>query len=100
MTKVDRAVTEEDSSGFVKLIYQPNGKIIGATIVAGQAGEMVHDWSLAIDNGLRLRHVATSIHLYPTYSMAAMQIAATLQLDQLLQGHIGRLLRGLAKLAR
>ncbi len=100
MTKVDRAVTEEDSSDFVKLIYQPNGKIIGATIVAGQAGEMVHDWSLAIDNGLRLRHVATSIHLYPTYSMAAMQIAATLQLDQLLQGHIGRLLRGLAKLAR
>ena len=100
MTKVDRAVTEEDSSGFVKLVYQPNGKIIGATIVAGQAGEMVHDWSLAIDNGLRLRHVAKSIHLYPTYSMAAMQIAATLQVDQLLQGHTGRLLRGLAKLAR
>ena len=100
MTKVDRAVTEEDSSGFVKLVYQPNGKIIGATIVAGQAGEMVHNWSLAIDNGLRLGHVAKSIHLYPTYSMAAMQIAATLQVDQLLQGHTGRLLRGLAKLAR
>lgn len=100
MDKVDRAVTDGDASGFVKVVYRPGGKILGATIVAARAGEMIQEWNLAIDRSLKLRHVAESIHPYPTYSMANMQVAAQSTVAQALAGTSGRLARGLARLAR
>ena len=100
MTEVDRAITDDDTSGFIKLMHRPNGRILGVTIVAGRAGEMIQEWSLAIDRGLKLRHLAESIHVYPTYSMATMQVAAKLRVDQVMAGNYGRLARGLARLAR
>ena len=100
MGEVDRAIAENDTSGFIKLVHRPNGRILGVTIVAGRAGEMIAEWSLAIDQGLKLRHLAESIHVYPTYSMATMQIAAKLRVDQVLSGNYGRLVRGLTRLAR
>ena len=100
MSSVDRAVAESDTSGFIKLVHRPNGTVLGATIVAGRAGEMIHEWSLAIDQGLKVRELAESIHVYPTYSTSTMQIAAKLRVDQVLSGNTGRLVRGLARLAR
>ncbi len=67
-------------------------------MVAGRAGEMIHEWSLAIDSGLKLRRLAESIHVYPTYSMGTMQVAAKLRVDQVLTGVSGKLARGLARL--
>ena len=99
MGEVDRAIAENDTSGFIKLVHRPNGGILGVTIVAGRAGEMIAEWSLAIDQGLKLRHLAESIHVYPTYSMATMQIAAKLRVDQVLSGNYGRLVRGLTRLS-
>ena len=61
---------------------------------------MIQEWNLAIDRGLKLRHVAESIHPYPTYSMANMQVAAKLTMQRALEGNSGRLARGLARLAR
>ena len=100
MSNVDRAVAEGDTSGFVKVVHRPNGTVLGATIVAGRAGEMINEWSLAIDQKLKLGQLAQSIHVYPTYSISTMQIAAKLKVDQVLSGNTGRLVRGLARLAR
>ena len=100
MSAVDRAITESDTSGFVKLVHRPNGTVLGATIAASRAGEMIHEWSLAIDQGLKVRHLTESLHVYPTYSTSTMQIAAKLRVDQVLAGSTGRLLRGMARLAR
>ena len=99
MSEVDRAIAEGDTSGFIKLVHRPNGRILGVTIVASRAGEMINEWSLAIDQGLKVRHLAESIHVYPTYSMATMQVAAKLRVDQILAGNYGRLVRGIARLA-
>ena len=93
-------IVSNDASGFVKLVYRPGGKILGTTIVAARAGEIIQEWNLAIDRGLKLRHVAQSIHPYPTYSMANMQVAAKLTMERALEGKSGRLARGLARLAR
>ena len=100
MSSVDRAIAEGDTSGFIKLVHRPNGTILGATIVAARAGEMIHEWSLAIDQGLKVGQLAESIHVYPTYSTSTMQVAAKLRVDQVLSGNTGRLVRGLARLAR
>lgn len=98
MASVDRAITSGGASGFIKVSHNPNGTILGATVVSPRAGEMIHEWSLAIDNGLKLGSLAQSIHVYPTYSMGNMQFAAQTRVDQLLSGLMGRLVRGLAKL--
>lgn len=100
MDRVDRAIVEGDTSGFIKVIHRRNGKILGATIVSGRAGEMIQEYALAIDKGLKLRDLAESIHVYPTYSLGNMQLAAQFRVDQVLEGATGRFLRGLTKLAR
>jgi len=81
-------------------VQKPNGAVLGATIVSGRAGEMIQEWNLAIDQGLKVRHLAESIHAYPTYSMGTMQVAAKLSVDQALSGTTGRIMKGLARLAR
>jgi len=100
MNKVDRAITELDDSGFIKIVHRPNGKVLGATIVAGRAGEMIHEWILAIDKGLKVGDLSESIHVYPTYSIGSMQLAASHRVEQVLAGNSGRFVRGLARLAR
>jgi pyruvate/2-oxoglutarate dehydrogenase complex dihydrolipoamide dehydrogenase (E3) component len=51
-------------------------KVVGAHILAPAAGEMIHELALAIDQQLKLRDVASLIHVYPTLSTAVGQLAA------------------------
>ncbi|MCH7712946.1 MAG: mercuric reductase [Chloroflexi bacterium] len=102
MASVDRAVTAGggDEPGFIKVVHKKNGTVLGATVVSRRAGEMIHEWTLAIDNGISLGAIAKSIHVYPTYSMGNMQLAAEVQVDRLLSGKMGGLVRWLARLGR
>ena len=97
MGSVDRAVVDGRREGLIKLVHLPNGKLLGATVVAPRAGEMVHEWSLALDHGLKLSDVAASLHAYPTYSIANQQAAVQFTVDRMLSGRSGRLLRKLAQ---
>jgi pyruvate/2-oxoglutarate dehydrogenase complex dihydrolipoamide dehydrogenase (E3) component len=100
MEHVDRAQTERDVAGFIKLVHRKDGTLLGATIVAGRAGEMVHEWIVALAHGLKIGDLAGIIHVYPTYSTATMQAAAAIRVTQLLSGTSGRVVRGLARLMR
>ena len=97
MSEVDRALTDREADGFVKAIHLPNGRILGATIAAPRAGEMIQEWTMAIDHGMKLGDMARSIHVYPTYSMASQQLALKAQSERLLGGRAGGLLRRLAR---
>ncbi len=97
INEVDRAITDGEPDGFVKVAHLPNGKVLGATIVAPHAGETIQEWTLAIDRGIKLGDLARSIHVYPTYSMASQQLALSAYSERLFGGRIGRLLRRLAK---
>ena len=97
LDQTDRWVTEGDSPGFLKVVHLPNGKLLGVTIVAARAGEMIQEWTLALDQGLKLSHMAESIHIYPTYSLASQQLASKLRVEQLLSGTMGRFLRKYAR---
>lgn len=100
MKRVDRAQAEGDTAGFVKLIHKTDGTFLGATIVAGQAGEMVQEWVLALEHSLKVGDLAGVIHVYPTYSTASMQAAAAIRVNQWLTSKSGRAVRGLASLMR
>jgi pyruvate/2-oxoglutarate dehydrogenase complex dihydrolipoamide dehydrogenase (E3) component len=100
MERVDRAQAEGDTAGFVKLVHKKDGTLLGATIVAGRAGEMIHEWILALEHNLRVGDLAGVIHVYPTYSTASMQAAAAIRVQQWLSSPSGRVIRHLARIMR
>lgn len=68
---LDRAVTEGARSGFVKLLVVPGtDRILGATIVAEGAGEMIAEYVLAMKHGIGLNKMLGTIHAYPTMAEA------------------------------
>jgi pyruvate/2-oxoglutarate dehydrogenase complex dihydrolipoamide dehydrogenase (E3) component len=68
---LDRAVAEGANTGFVKLLVQPGSdKILGATIVAQGAGELLAEYVTAMKHGLGLNKVLGTIHAYPTMAEA------------------------------
>ena len=72
----DRAIADGEEDGFVKIhVREGTDKILGATIVARHAGEMINGISLAITSGLGLRALGRAIHTYPTQAAAVRQAA-------------------------
>jgi pyruvate/2-oxoglutarate dehydrogenase complex dihydrolipoamide dehydrogenase (E3) component len=70
----DRAITEEATAGFVRVLSTPEGRILGATLVGEHAGELIHEFSLAISRGLKLSHLSQLIRAYPTMSGANRRV--------------------------
>lgn len=76
MSENDRAITQHRREGFVKVITKKwSSRILGATIVAPRAGEMLSEISLAMFTKIPLRKLANLIHPYPTYSLAIRKAA-------------------------
>ncbi|HEX8261839.1 MAG TPA: FAD-dependent oxidoreductase, partial [Allosphingosinicella sp.] len=68
---LDRALAEGASRGFVKLLVQPGkDRLLGATIVADRAGELLAELVLAMKHGLGLNRILGTIHAYPTLAEA------------------------------
>jgi pyruvate/2-oxoglutarate dehydrogenase complex dihydrolipoamide dehydrogenase (E3) component len=71
MHDVDRALADGEESGFVKIhVREGSDKILGATIVARHAGEMINEISLAVAAGIGLRKLAQVVRAYPTQAEA------------------------------
>jgi len=100
LLKVDRAVTEGKTKGFIKVFHKKDGTILGVTIVAPHAGEMISEWIFALDHGNKIGDIFETIHVYPTYSMGSMRAATTIRVNQVLSGLSGKLLRGVARFLR
>lgn len=72
---VDRAILEGDEEGFVK-IHTAKGtdRIVGATIVARNAGDLISEITLAMTHGLGLSKIGSTIHPYPTQAEAIRRL--------------------------
>jgi pyruvate/2-oxoglutarate dehydrogenase complex dihydrolipoamide dehydrogenase (E3) component len=69
---LDRAVVESEEAGFVKVLTaKGSDKILGATIVAPHAGDLLHEFVLAMKTGVGLGAIASTIHAYPTFAELA-----------------------------
>lgn len=83
-SEVDRAITEDATDGFVKLIAGPRrgignaggGRLLGATVVGRSAGELIHEPALAIRTSMFTGRLAQTVHAYPTWSTAVRSAAA------------------------
>ncbi|MGM8884571.1 FAD-dependent oxidoreductase [Psychrobacter sp. 1U2] len=71
ISDLDRAITESQATGWVKVLTVPNkDKILGVTIVGHHAGELIAEYVLAMKHNLGLNKVLGTIHTYPTMSEA------------------------------
>jgi pyruvate/2-oxoglutarate dehydrogenase complex dihydrolipoamide dehydrogenase (E3) component len=73
----DRAQTERETEGFVKVLLDRRGRIRGATIVGAHAGELIQPWVLAIAEGLEIASLAQFIAPYPTLGEASKRAAGS-----------------------
>jgi len=99
LERVDRAETEDERDGFLKLVTRDGGKVIGATVVSRAAGETINELALAIDRGLTLSDLASTIHVYPTFGFAVQQLAADASLEAATSGTRGKMTRALRHLS-
>jgi pyruvate/2-oxoglutarate dehydrogenase complex dihydrolipoamide dehydrogenase (E3) component len=73
---VDRAVAEGETQGFSKVIASRwTGKILGVHLVGANAGEVIHEYVLAMQERIPLRKLSGMIHVYPTFSSSVWRVA-------------------------
>ena len=89
---VDRAVAEGETKGFIKVIATKwRGKILGVHLVGANAGEVIHEFVLAMKASIPLPKLGSVIHVYPTFSTIAWRVAG----KWLAEGSLIQMVRGI-----
>ena len=94
----DRAQTERTTAGLVKAIVSHGGRILGASIVAPGAGELIQPWCLALSKRLKISALASFVPPYPTLGEASKRAAGSYFTDSLFSPRSRRLVRWLTRL--
>jgi pyruvate/2-oxoglutarate dehydrogenase complex dihydrolipoamide dehydrogenase (E3) component len=87
----DRAQTERDTHGLIKIVTRKNGAILGASIVGRGAGDLIHPWALALAKGEKIKPFADYIAPYPTRGEIAKRAAGAWYAPTLFSGPTRRL---------
>jgi pyruvate/2-oxoglutarate dehydrogenase complex dihydrolipoamide dehydrogenase (E3) component len=93
----DRAQAERNLDGLVKLVVA-RGRVVGAGILAPHAGEMIGQWTLAIDRRIPISALAGLIAPYPTRAEAGKRAAGSYFTAKLFSARTKTLVRWLARL--
>ena len=72
---IDRAIADNATEGMAKIIAAPNGRVLGAAIVGPNAGELIHEYALAMSKKMKLADLSGFIHVYPTLSLINRRVA-------------------------
>lgn len=76
LAEIDRALLDGESAGFARVhLKAGTDQLLGATIAARHAGEMINEFTLAITNNLGLTAIARTIHPYPTQAEICKRLA-------------------------
>lgn len=76
LNDLDRAITDSQAHGFIKVLTQPKkDKILGVTIVGEHAGDLIAEFVLAMKYNLGLNKILATIHIYPTMAEANKHVA-------------------------
>jgi pyruvate/2-oxoglutarate dehydrogenase complex dihydrolipoamide dehydrogenase (E3) component len=95
----DRARAERRTQGFAKVMVGRGGRILGATVVGAQAGELIQVWALAIANGMKIGAVANMVAPYPTLGEVNKRAAGAYYAPRLFESRWVKLaVRALARL--
>jgi pyruvate/2-oxoglutarate dehydrogenase complex dihydrolipoamide dehydrogenase (E3) component len=94
----DRAQAERATRGHIKVVTSKRGKILGATIVGAEAGELIATWALAISQNLNIRAFLGVVLPYPTLAEIGKRAAITYFNPSLTKPWVRRIIRILRRL--
>jgi pyruvate/2-oxoglutarate dehydrogenase complex dihydrolipoamide dehydrogenase (E3) component len=94
----DRAQAERETGGFIKVLTDRHGRILGATIVGEHAGELIQPWALAISQHLKIGAMAQYIAPYPTLGEISKRVAGSYFTPALFSDRTRKVVRFLQRL--
>lgn len=94
---IDRSHAEQETKGLIKVIVAPNGKILGASIVGAEAGELILPWVLALQQKLKISALAAMIVPYPTRNDISKRVAGEFYKPKLFSDRMRKVVRFLLK---
>lgn len=97
--RADRAVCDNDREGMFRIVATRSGSILGATLVGRRAGEAIMELVLAMQHGIKVSDLASTIHPYPTYNSAIQLMATEMAMEHAFGGFSGSMLRMASKLS-
>ena len=92
----DRARAERATDGFIKIMTLKGGKVLGATIVGKNAGDLIQIWALVIARKIKIGAIASSIVAYPTLGEIGKRAAGSFCTDRLFSPPMRKIVRFLA----
>jgi pyruvate/2-oxoglutarate dehydrogenase complex dihydrolipoamide dehydrogenase (E3) component len=93
----DRAHTERDTDGVIKIAVRRGGRILGASILGAGAGDLILPWTLAIAQRLKIAAIANLVVPYPTRGEAGKRAAGNFYTEALFSPRTRRIVRFLAR---
>lgn len=84
------AIAEAVDTGFVKVFASKWGKIYGVVIVGEGSGEMINEWALAIQSGIRLHRIMMLQHSFPTMGFLSKRIGEIWMMNRMKQSSVMR----------
>ena len=94
---VDRAMTDGQTDGFVKLIVH-RGRLVGGTVLAPHGGELLHELVLAVHARVKVSALSAAIHAYPTLSQIHRRAVNTLYAPRLYSARTRRMVQWIHRL--
>ena len=94
----DRAQAERQTEGYLKVITNRSGRILGASMVGAHAGELIQMWSLSMQKKIKIGHMASFVSPYPTLAEINKRAAITYFLPKLTSPLVKRVIGWLRKL--
>ena len=89
----DRAQAQRRTEGHVKVLVSPKGRLLGATILGTQAGELIGTWALALSNKLGVGAFTNTVFPYPTLNEISKKAASEFYKEKLFSASTARLVR-------
>ena len=84
MKDLDRAVCDREDEGLIKVLTKKGtDQLLGVTLVGSHAGDLIHEFVLAMHQKIGLKKIASMIHIYPTLAEISKRVADTYQRGRL-----------------
>ncbi len=97
--EVDRAIIEGEGHGLIKLVCDRKNQILGAHLLGPSAGELLHEFVLAMKARVPITTISQTIHVYPTLSQAVKRAADQYYKQKLFSGWFPKLAKRLIRYA-
>jgi len=91
---VDRAITDGETGGLVKVVTGRRGRILGGHIIGPDAGNLIHEIVLAMQKNIPIGTLSSTIHVYPTLAQANQRVADNYYREKLFTDRNRKVLKG------